>query len=299
MSGDAEAPPTYYFSGITFNPSFYQSTSNYLTKTTAKNYFLTYPIAQGDETIDRIYTSQISTLTPSSAFNFLDSQTANINIGETTTGTTNQVIKIGAPALTTVQCGALTIKERAINNATNATGGNIYIGDQQTSGSIYIGTGSNILRTSGSTIGIGNYSTSAGTITIGTSATTTNINGKGTIYATKFDVHDTEGTLKLGDLQTTGKLEIGSGGSRTGTGAINIGIGGSAVFPITIGSSTSNTTLAGTSVSVSTKLVTPIVDTATDATDLFLGSNIVGGQIKMGGSIVNGSVFICNLLYFP
>ena len=44
MSGDSEAPPTYYYSGITFNPSFYQSASDYLTKTTAKNYFLTYPI---------------------------------------------------------------------------------------------------------------------------------------------------------------------------------------------------------------------------------------------------------------
>ena len=30
-----------------------------------------------------------------------------------------------------------------------------------------------------------------------------------------------------------------------------------------------------------------------DITDLFLGSNIVGGQIKMGGAIINGSVFIC------
>jgi hypothetical protein len=40
MSGDSEAPPTYYFSGITFNPDFYQSTSgDYLTQTTAKKFF--------------------------------------------------------------------------------------------------------------------------------------------------------------------------------------------------------------------------------------------------------------------
>jgi len=52
MSGDSEAPPTYYFSGISFNPDFYQtSSSDYLTKTTAKKYFLTYPTAQGAETI--------------------------------------------------------------------------------------------------------------------------------------------------------------------------------------------------------------------------------------------------------
>jgi len=31
-SGDSEAPPTYYFSGMTFNPDFYTtSTSTYLT----------------------------------------------------------------------------------------------------------------------------------------------------------------------------------------------------------------------------------------------------------------------------
>ena len=41
MSGTAEIPPTYYFSGIKFNPSFYtSSSSDYLTKQTAKSYFL-------------------------------------------------------------------------------------------------------------------------------------------------------------------------------------------------------------------------------------------------------------------
>ena len=298
MSGITESPPTYYFSGITFNPNFYTTSGDYITKTSGRKYFLSYPTAQGDETIDRLYTSQISTPTPTENFNFLDSQTASIFIGENVTGTTNQVIQIGAPALTTVKCGALAIKDTKINNALNETAGNIYIGDQQTTGDIHIGAGSSILRKTASSINIGNYSTSVGTINIGTSGMTTIINGKGSIYATKFDIHDTTAVLQLGDLQTTGRLDIGSGGSRTGTGAINIGTGGSAVFPITIGSSTSNTTLAGTSVSVSTKLVTPIVDTKTDATDLFLGSNIVGGQIKMGGAAAGGSLFIaCGSLF--
>ena len=290
----SEAPPTYNFSGMNFNPDFYQSTtSDYLTLATAKNVFLTYPIAQGTETISALQTSFIQTPTPTEAFNFLDSQTANIYIGENATGTTGQIIKIGASALTTVKCGALAIKERAINNGTDASAGNIYIGDQQIGGSIYIGTGSQVIRTSGSNINIGNYSTSSGTINVGTSATTTNINGIGSIYATKFDIHDGTAVLKFGDLQTTGRLDIGSGGNRSGIGAINIGTGGSALFSINIGSTTSKTLLAGTEVSVSTKLLAPIVDTATDATDLLLGSNIVGGQIKMGGAIVNGSVFIC------
>ena len=70
-----ESPPTYYFSGITFNPDFYSSSSSsstYITKITGKKYFLTYPTAQGDETVDRIYTQNISTITPTEAFNFLD-----------------------------------------------------------------------------------------------------------------------------------------------------------------------------------------------------------------------------------
>ena len=51
MSGNTETPPTYYFSGIKFNPSFYtSSSSDYLTKQTAKSYFLSYPTAQGTET---------------------------------------------------------------------------------------------------------------------------------------------------------------------------------------------------------------------------------------------------------
>ena len=70
----SEAPPTYYFSGMNFNPDFYQSTtSDYLTLATAKNIFLTYPTAQGTETISALQTSLIQTPTPTEAFNFLDS----------------------------------------------------------------------------------------------------------------------------------------------------------------------------------------------------------------------------------
>ena len=56
-SGDSETPPTYYFSGITFNPSFY--TSDYITNATGKKYFLSYPIAQGTETISTLIASTI------------------------------------------------------------------------------------------------------------------------------------------------------------------------------------------------------------------------------------------------
>ena len=68
----SEAPPTYYFDGITFNPTFYSSSSSdYLTKSTGKSYFLSYPTAQGAQTISTLNSSTINSL----------SSTATISIG--------------------------------------------------------------------------------------------------------------------------------------------------------------------------------------------------------------------------
>ena len=62
----AEIPPTDYFNGISFNKSFYQSsTDEYLTASTGKKLFLSYPISQGSEIISSNLTLQ-STLTDSS-----------------------------------------------------------------------------------------------------------------------------------------------------------------------------------------------------------------------------------------
>ena len=94
----SELPPTDYFTGISFNPDFYQSSSeDYLTASTGKSYFLTYPTAQGTETISTLKTSSIdssSTTTnmtiasaqTSGALNIasLPSRTGNINIGYST-----------------------------------------------------------------------------------------------------------------------------------------------------------------------------------------------------------------------
>ena len=60
MSGDSEAPPTYYFSGITFNPDFYTSGSDNITNDEVKKKFLTYPTAQGTETISTLNSSTIT-----------------------------------------------------------------------------------------------------------------------------------------------------------------------------------------------------------------------------------------------
>ena len=83
MSGNTETPPTYYFSGIKFNPSFYtSSSSDYLTKQTAKSYFLSYPTAQGTETISTLNCAVLNT----------PSETSNLDIG---TNIINGTISMG------------------------------------------------------------------------------------------------------------------------------------------------------------------------------------------------------------
>ena len=78
-----ETPPTYYFSGIKFNPSFYtSSSSDYLTKQTAKSYFLSYPTAQGTETISTLNCAVLNT----------PSETSNLDIG---TNIINGTISMG------------------------------------------------------------------------------------------------------------------------------------------------------------------------------------------------------------
>ena len=56
----SELPPTYYFTDITFNPSFYSSGSDNITNEEAKKNYLTYPTAQGTETISTLNSSTIT-----------------------------------------------------------------------------------------------------------------------------------------------------------------------------------------------------------------------------------------------
>ena len=53
----SELPPTYYFTDITFNPAFYSSGSDNITNEEAKKNYLTYPTAQGTETISTLNSS--------------------------------------------------------------------------------------------------------------------------------------------------------------------------------------------------------------------------------------------------
>ena len=142
-----ETPPTYYFSGIKFNPSFYtSSSSDYLTKQTAKSYFLSYPTAQGTETISTLNCSVLNT----------PSQTSNLDLGvNIINGTismgdvqTNGSIIIGNNGNTDTQIKGGTIK---LMNNTNSYGrlrsvyydsleynGFMAIAENQTSGALEI-----------------------------------------------------------------------------------------------------------------------------------------------------------------
>ena len=113
-----ETPPTYYFSGINFNQSFYTSSSSeYLTKQTAKSYFLSYPTAQGAETISTLNCAVLNT--PSTTSN-LDIGTNIIN-GTISMGDvqTNGSIIIGNNSNTDTQIKGGTIK---LMNDTNSYG---------------------------------------------------------------------------------------------------------------------------------------------------------------------------------
>jgi hypothetical protein len=163
-----ESPPTDYFNGITFNPDFYQSTSSdYLTATDGKKIFLSYPTAQGTETISNLLTTSIETSTPTTAFNLLSTQTGNVNIANTTTGTTGQTIKIGASTLTSVHCGSIDHKGTTINNSVAPALGDISICDLQTSGNLNLGTGTRITTGNGGAINIGGGLNAANPINIG------------------------------------------------------------------------------------------------------------------------------------
>jgi hypothetical protein len=79
----SELPPTDFFSAITFNKSFYQSSSDdYLTASTGKKIFLSYPISQGDELFASNITLQ-SSLTDSTGSKGLSTQV----LSSTETGT--------------------------------------------------------------------------------------------------------------------------------------------------------------------------------------------------------------------
>jgi len=294
-SGDSEAAPTYYFSGITFNPTFYSATSgNYLTLATAKNIFLTYPLAQGTETISTLYSSTIEASTTD--FSIVPSQTTGIlNIGSnsSTATRTTGAINIG----TNVVGNTPIVIGMAGKSTTALRGTSVDVATKLTS-SVYDSTNESTPMTLGSNL------TTAG-LTIGGDQTGTN------------------GFIKLGVTQTTGTLEIASSATRTGslyinstTGATNSvylgAVGTTTVIDgatLKLGSVVSAVKING-SLTVGTTSTTPASITSAGAitgTSLVLGTGAIStvgnitstGTIKMDtldSTVTTSSMTIGNLM---
>ena len=222
-------PPYPYFNGITYNPSFFISSSSSsgsgLTKAQANALYLQKTVADTATVLETfsggIATNSLNTTTTSS--NLLIGATGNtgtITISTVNTGNTNAnpAISIGTDAgvktikinnnSNSVHCSALDLAGSGINNITN-TSGDINVGQLQTTGTLNIGTNT------GRTI--------AGIINIGTGISCSN--------AVNIATGDTfSGSVNIGNgATTTHSINIGNS---TGAGTINIG---SATKPINIG----------------------------------------------------------------
>lgn len=145
------------------NQVFDSNNSTALTYADAKKYFLTYPVAQGTSTITDLIATSISYLSPLSGSFF--------NIGTNqVSGGTIRIGPTGGASGVSVHCGNIDFKNNTINNANNATGGDLSICNSQTSGILNIGTGA---RTIDGNINIGTGS--------GATANKVNIGGAGTV----------------------------------------------------------------------------------------------------------------------
>ena len=197
----SELPPTDYFTGISFNPDFYQSTSSdYLTASTGKSYFLSYPTAQGTETITTLKSSSIDSSSTTTNMAIASAQTSGVlNIASLPSRTGN--INIG---YSTSAPSGLGYNINMGNILSNTSIGGKYIELAAASSGITIST-SGTLDMIATAYNMGTSLLSATNINIGTVAKTTT-----TIFGT------------LTSNNATGDIFIGNGTNNTN--AVNTGI---------------------------------------------------------------------------
>ena len=183
MSGDSEIPPTYYFSGITFNPSFYQSSSSdYLTLATAKSSFLSYPTAQGSETIATLNSSSIDTTTLTSSGLITANGGINVPTGQSLTVVGTQT----STGLITANGGVSTTTLIASGLITADGGIQLPVGDS--------------LNVLGNISGSGNITTSGEISTSGSGAISTA--GGGSIKTNAYESRTTTSNMTIGATMT-------------------------------------------------------------------------------------------------
>ena len=240
---------------------------------------------------------------------------ANINIGTACAATNSVEIDIGTPTtsftrlfgsnigIETKMTAPIIDSPLAATNMTlggNLTSGNLTIGLAQTDGIINIGTGT--ARTVTGDINIGTGSTTANTVTIGSTASHTVLNGTSVQATTKLttpildcvtDATAGNTSLSIGPSAVNGNILIGAA---LGVGDITIGGAQITGGTITLGATNTVTTLNGTSVKATTKLITPILDCVADvgsgSTALSIGPSVATGNIVIGAALGIGDVSI-------
>jgi len=165
----SNSAPSPNFNGIDFNDIFFPS---------VVGAYVDYPTAQGPTTISTLYSSVIDTLSAGTAFNFLNTLAANLNIA--TNGIAGQTIRVGAYTGASVHCANIDHQGNSINHATNASGGTLNLCNNMTGGTLNIGT--NTSRTGAINIGTGAGAGNTGYINIGSSFAGTQIGG--TLFST-------------------------------------------------------------------------------------------------------------------
>ena len=279
----SNTPPTDYFTGISFNPDFYQSSSASSSSTTgitqdqADLLYLRKTIADTatvTETFSKIYLTEADTPTPTVNFNLLNSQTANINIGA---GQITGSLNIGGSGRTTgpINIGTTSVGATPITIGTSSVGSTTTI------------NGSSVAITSKLTSPVIDSSAATTSMTIGSNLTGANLSIGGI----------QTGAIGLGGSQTTGTLNLGTGDRTTGGGGGGISIGTAAIgaIPIVIGTTGQSTTsLRGTAVNVVTKITSPVYDSSGIGTSMTVGGNLTTGSITMGGSQTTGDINIGN-----
>jgi hypothetical protein len=179
-----------------FDTSVFDETNGaYLTYTSAKKLFLTYPIAQGEETIASLIAGSIDYTSPASGSYF------EIGTNQVSGGT----IRLGPTGVSgvSVHAGNIDCTNNTINNATDAAANNLSLGNSQTTGVLNIGTGVRATTGNGGAINIG------------------------------------------GGAGSSAPINIGPISAVSGTGTVNINTSTSGAHPVNIGSTSAITTLNG------------------------------------------------------
>ena len=108
------------------------------------------------------------------------------------------------------------------------------------------------------------------------------------------NVTNSTGNIDIGNLQTSGDINIGANVGRLVDSIINIGTGGTVANPINIGSSTSLTSVGGT-LGVTAGIITNKLNPLTTSSSLFIGDNSSSGTIAIKGTDGStGTVAICD-----